>query len=75
MGPCALLFFIEMGNIKAYWAIIQLEEGKYVIMTRRPKELGKTIYLPPIYDPNKIREGILEILYLVETYGTKPKDK
>jgi hypothetical protein len=28
---------------------------------------GKVIYLPAIYDPKKIREGILEILNLVKT--------
>ena len=29
--------------------------------------LGKTIYLPSIYDPKKVRLGILEILSLVQT--------
>ena len=28
---------------------------------------GKVIYLPSIYDPEKVREGILEILSLVKT--------
>ena len=28
---------------------------------------GKVIYLPSIYDPKKVREGILEILSLVKT--------
>ena len=28
--------------------------------------LGKTIYLPSVYDPKKIREGILEIISLVQ---------
>lgn len=27
---------------------------------------GKTIYLPSVYDPKKVREGILEIISLVQ---------
>ena len=27
---------------------------------------GKVIYLPSVYDPRKVREGILEILNLVK---------
>ena len=27
---------------------------------------GRIIYLPSVYDPEKVREGILEILRLVE---------
>jgi len=36
---------------------------------------GKTIYLPPIYDPKKIREGIREILNLVEAMEQKDDTK
>ena len=35
--------------------------------------LGKTIYLPSIYDPKKVREGILEILNLVKTQESNTK--
>ena len=34
---------------------------------------GKVIYLPSIYDPKKVREGILEILSLVKTYELDAK--
>jgi hypothetical protein len=33
--------------------------------------LGKTIYLPSVYDPKKIREGILEIISLVQAQELK----
>ena len=35
--------------------------------------LGKTIYLPSLYDPKKIREGILEIISLVQEQELKAK--
>ena len=35
----------------------------------------KVTYLPPIYDPKKIREGILELLSWAELQGLKDKPK
>ena len=37
--------------------------------------LGKTIYLPSVYDPKKIREGILEIISLVHSQEMKTKSE
>ena len=34
---------------------------------------GRVIYLPPILDPKKIREGILEIISLVQEQELKAK--
>jgi len=34
------------------------------------KSRGNVVYLPPIYDPKKIREGILELLS-----WSKPEEK
>ena len=33
--------------------------------------LGKTIYLPSVYDPKKVRVGVLEILNLVKNQELK----
>lgn len=44
----------------------------------RPKKVektGKVIYLPSIYDPKKVREGIREILSLVEIKELSDKAK
>ena len=35
--------------------------------------LGKTIYLPSVCDPKKIREGILEIISLVQAQELNAK--
>lgn len=36
--------------------------------------LGKTIYLPSVYDPKKVRVGVLEILNLVKNQELKDKE-
>lgn len=36
---------------------------------------GKTIYLPSIYDPKKVREGITEIINLVKMQEQKGAKK
>ena len=36
---------------------------------------GKTIYLPSVYDPKKVREGIIEIINLLKTQELNDKNK
>ena len=36
---------------------------------------GKTIYLPSVYNPRKVREGIIEIINLVNTQELNAKVK
>ncbi|HUU41872.1 MAG TPA: hypothetical protein VMW42_13125 [Desulfatiglandales bacterium] len=36
---------------------------------------GKTIYLPLVYNPRKVREGIIEIINLVNTQELNAKVK
>lgn len=41
----------------------------------KDKDKYTVIYLPSVYDPKKVREGIREILYCVETLALKDKAK
>ena len=39
------------------------------------KTISKTIYLPPMPDPKKVREGIIEIINLVQTRELNDRTK
>lgn len=37
--------------------------------------MASTIYLPSVYDPKKVREGIIEILFLIKTQELNDQNK